>query len=154
MSSSVRVQIDGLKELQKQLKELADPKTAKKVLRRAATAAIRPMRKAVKADCPVDSGGLRKSIDSKVSLKGARVSAIVGSDTSVMEDGKKGEKSTSNVRAARILHLVLFGHITDEGQAVPGHNFLQKGFEDSQAQCLSIYADKLREGIENAVDGK
>jgi HK97 gp10 family phage protein len=150
---SLTVTLKGAKELEKQLKELAKKSTATKYLRRAATAAIRPMRKACKAECPVDTGALKKSIDSKVSVKNYGVSAIVGSDTAVMDDKKKEGKGTESVvRAARILHLVLFGHITESGTAVPGNNFLEKGYHDAIDQTLSTYSAKLKEGIEKAVD--
>ncbi len=149
---SLWFKLDGIEKLEKQLKALADPKTAKKIQRRAATAAIRPMRAACKEACPVDTGALKKSIDSKVSVKNRGVSAIVGADTAVMEDGKKGEKSESTVRAARVLHLVCFGFIDPSGKAVPGNNFLERGYHITIDRCQKIYADKLREGLEKAAD--
>jgi hypothetical protein len=149
---SFKFQIEGIKELEAQLKELASEKTAKKILRTAATKAIRPMRRAAKEECPVDSGGLKKSIDSQVSQKGMRVNAIVGSDTAVMEDGKKGEKSASTVRAARILHLVINGHISDTGQAIPANDFLSRAAGSTQAECLGVYSDTVKQGIEDATD--
>jgi HK97 gp10 family phage protein len=152
MAFKIKVKIDGVKELTRQLKELAKSSTAKKYQRRALTSAIRPMRKAVRSECPVDDGALKKSMDSKVSVKNYGASAIVGSDTAVMDDKKKeGKGSESVVRASRVLHLVLFGHIAENGKAVMGNNFLEKGFNSSIAQCKEIYIDKLKEGIEKAV---
>ncbi|MCG3181197.1 MAG: hypothetical protein BIFFINMI_03572 [Phycisphaerae bacterium] len=147
-----KFKIDGLKELEAQLKDLASEKTAKKILRSAATKAIRPMRKEAKAQCPKDTGALKKSIDSKVNQRGMRVSAIVGSDTSVLEDGTKATAKDQGPRAARHLHLVINGHITPEGKAVPANDFLTRAAQATQGQCLTIYEDSVRDGIERAVD--
>jgi HK97 gp10 family phage protein len=150
MGFKIRVKVQGFKELEKQLKELG--KAAKKVQRTAATKAIRPMRQAVKAECPKDSGALKKSIDSKVSTKGDKVSAIVGSNTAILEDGTKASEKDEGPRAARHLHLVISGHITEDGTAVPANNFLERGAEASRAECLDIYAEELKRGIEKVVD--
>lgn len=157
----LRLKIDGIRELERQLKELAGQKVATKILRSAATAAIRPMRKAAKDEVPVVTGASKKAIDSSIRNRGLHVSARVGEDPSIVINTETGEKrklifqekvSSGEERPARYLHLILFGHITEAGQAVPGNDFLTRAFDDSQAQCLSIYESKAKEGIEKAVD--
>jgi hypothetical protein len=144
------MKIDGIDRLKKELRTLADPRTAKKILRRASTAAIRPMLQAVKAACPVNSGDLRKGLASKVSVKSRGASAIVGIDTARIEGGAKATEPNQGPRVARHLHLVLFGHITPEGKAVAGNNFMERGYNASHAQSLTVFESKLKEGIENA----
>jgi HK97 gp10 family phage protein len=151
---SVRMKIEGVEELLRKLATLASEKTATKLQRQAATAAIRPMRSAAKSECPVDEGGLKKSIDSKVSNRGLKVTAIVGSNTAVMEDGRKSTGKDEGPRAARHLHLVINGHITPEGEAIPGNNFLGRAYDATAAQAEKIYSDKLAEGYDAAAGAK
>ncbi len=84
-----RIVITGHKELIRKLKAIGSTRVASRVLRKAANAATNPLLKAVKAETPVDSGALKKSMAKKVGAKNFRVFGIVGSDVSkVGEDGK------------------------------------------------------------------
>ena len=157
----VHVKIHGIDTLMHQLDALASAKTARKIQRRAGTAAIRPMTQAAVDLCPVGlkiegddhPGALRASIDSQITTRRGHVSAIVGCNTAVLMTGKKAQYKDEGPRAARHLHLVLFGHVDSKsGVAVPGNNFLQAAFEETQAHALETYADKVREGLELAVD--
>jgi len=151
--AGLKLKIDGVDKLIKELQKLGSEATAKKIARRAATAAIRPMRSAARALVPSDTGSLKKSIASKVSVKGYGISAIVGSDTSVLKTGEKASEPDEGPRAARTLALTLFGHVSPGGKVIPGNNFLAEAYEQSASEAQQIFADKLEEGIWKEIGG-
>jgi HK97 gp10 family phage protein len=137
--SRPRLSLTGNKALEKQLKTLGE-RVAKKHLRRAATAAVAPMRKAVKSKVPVDTGALKRSIASKVTQRGLYVNGMVGSD--VAQQDESGEP------AARHLHLTEFGFQHANGSTVAGSAPLRAGHAASVGQAQATYEAKLKDGIE------
>ena len=96
----------------------------------------------VKAEVPVDTGTLKKSIDQKVYGRGDKVTGIVGSNMAMM--GADGEP------AARHLHLVEFGFMHEGGQVVAGQAPLRRGREAAASEIASTYERKMAEGAEKA----
>lgn len=93
-------QIDGLKELNNVLK-LLDDKMQKSISRRAVTAGAKVIRAAARASAPVDTGALKKSIqslrDKRESRKGLEVRAV-----SVFRVKGKFEDNPKNRRSGKV----------------------------------------------------
>ena len=136
------IKVSGDKKLIKKLKELGNPKLAKRILKKAINAAARQVVKAARQNIESDTGALKKSITSKVVGKSFRYTAIIGADTAVVsEDGGK----PSNYD-----HLVEYGFQHPNGTTVPGRSFLRKGFESAAPAAQKMLEDKIAKEIEKA----
>ncbi len=71
------VEVTGLKELDRKLKQL-EPKLAKKALRKAVSAAAEPIRKEARRLAPRRTGFLRRNIIKSVKRRGSIVLAKIG----------------------------------------------------------------------------
>ena len=110
----------GDKKLIAKLEKLArkfQRRIEKKVLRAGAT----PIKKAIKKEVPVDEGHLKKSIDFKLTGKGA---AIIGPRGDYYEDGES---------PANYSHLVEYGYTTEDGKTVPGKHPIERGYKAAEA---------------------
>lgn len=136
------INIKGDKKLIKKLKELGNPKLAKRILKKAINAAARQVVKAARQNVDSDTGALKKAITAKVVGKNFNYTAIVGADTAaVSEDG--GEPANYD-------HLVEYGFQHESGVNVPARSFLRKGFEAAAPQAQKMLEDKIAKEIEKA----
>jgi HK97 gp10 family phage protein len=134
------IKITGLDTLLRKLEALASQSKQKTILRKAARAGIAPVVKAEKAECPVDEGNLKRSLDRKIGGKGFKISAIAGADINyVGDDGK---------RPGKYDHLVVRGHVAEDGTVVPPNDFISRAGEQSRGQAEAKYTEKLMTEIE------
>jgi HK97 gp10 family phage protein len=134
------LKITGMDRLLKKLADLSSESKQKVVLRKCARAGIAPVVKAEKANCPVDKGDLKKSIDRKIGGQGFRISALAGADIDYV--GGDGQ------RPGKYDHLVIRGHVTENGTVVQPNDFITRAANQSLPQAEARYTEKLKEEIE------
>jgi len=139
------ITIKGLNELLKKLENCGSEKKHKPILRKAARAGIAPVVKAEKAECPVDEGALKRSMDRKVTGHGYKISAIAGADINYVEGDE---------RPGRYDHLVIHGHATEDGGVVPPNDFISRAAEQSLGKAQDKYVEKLKSEIEKLATDK
>ena len=137
---SQAVKITGMDRLLKKLGALASESKQKVILRKAARAGIAPVVKAEKAECPVDKGNLKHAIDRKITGKGFKMSAIAGADINFV--GDDGE------RPGKYDHLVVKGHVAEDGTVVPPNDFITRAANQSLGTAHDRYGAKLKDEIE------
>jgi hypothetical protein len=152
--ASAGVTITGGKALQRMLRELPG-RVANKVNRRAVNVATTPILQAVKDECPVDEGDLRKSQIKKVTSRGTQANGIVGADANYTAQG--GKRLTKEERAsatgelkvpAKYDHLVAYGHVTPGGATTTPNPYIQRGWDESIGPAQAKYETELGRGVE------
>ena len=145
------VRIEGLRELEKALAEL--PKaTGKNVLRRTLRKAAEPMVAAAQSKAPVDSGGLRDSIQiaTRLSRRQARL------HRKMFKDDRASVEIFAGVSALPHAHLLEFGtgpryHKSGKyvGQVAP-HPFMRPAWDAHKRPMLDAISKELGEEIMKA----
>ena len=154
----MKTTIKGEKELIAKLKKLGSKTAAKRVLRRAASAAITPLRRSVKSKVPVDTGHLKKAIKSKVSMRGFGVWAGVGVDADYAVRASDGTKLTRDEQKARlgqrkskrekIIKPANYDHLVEFGtEDAPARPFLRPGYDAAKGQMRKTYQEKVADGL-------
>lgn len=137
MPEALSVKIEGLSELQREMRELG-PKLARRGLRAATNAAAQVIKKEAKALVPVDTGRLkRKAIYVKRSRRGSsatRESYLVGV--------RVGRKEQAKDRDAYYWFLVEFGTVK-----MAARPFMRPAFENKKFEALEKFRDKLKEKL-------
>ena len=128
-----KLKIEGEARLLKKLAALGSKTAAKRVLRRAASAAATPLKEAVKSRAPTETEALKKAIGKEVRSKGFNVDARVGARADYEHAGR---------RPAKYDHLVEFG--TEDAPAQP---FLRPGYDATEDQMRRVYREKVAEGL-------
>ena len=143
MAQAIRIEVEGLEELRKKMREVG-PKLAKKGLRAATNAAAQTIKKEAKALAPIDSGKLaKKAIYVKRSRRGSsasRESYIVGV--------RVGRKESEKNRDAYYWFMVEFGTMKMAAQP-----FLRPAFENKKHEAIEKFKSKLREKLNQLVPG-
>jgi HK97 gp10 family phage protein len=135
-----KIKIEGLDKLLKKLADLSSESKQKVILRKSARAGIAPVAKAERAECPEDKGNLERALDKKIGGKGFRISAIAGADINyVGDDGAK---------PGHYDHLVIRGHVAEDGTVIPPNDFISRAYEQSKAEAEARYTAKLKDEIE------
>ena len=133
------IKVKGLNQLLRKLEELGSKRQCATTLRKAARAGIGPIVKAEKANCPVDKGALKRSLDRKITGHDYRISAIAGADINYTEGDE---------RPGRYDHLVIRGHATEDGGMVQPNDFISRAAEQAGADSQAKYVEKLQSEIE------
>ncbi len=115
------VEVKGLKELDRQLKQL-EPKLAKKVMRKAVSAGAEPIRKEARRLAPRRTGFLAKNIIKSVKRRGSTVIAKIGT-----------------TKAAFYGIFVEFGTKT----GTPMKPFLRPAFDTQARRAIGVISDKI-----------
>ena len=147
---SVTFKLQGLSELQNQLKELRDVQLAAKVLARAARRAFKPVLEAAKALVPRDSGDLAESLTITVKRpKGGDAVVVVGIKVGTGKANQArvaaaafGEAQSRRVPPALRWHFIELG--TSELAAQP---FLRPALEANAPAVLEALKAELAQGI-------
>jgi hypothetical protein len=134
------IKVTGMDTLLRKLAALASESKQKVILRKCARAGIAPVVKAEKANCPVDKGDLKRALDRKVTGHGFKISAIAGADIDYVGD--------DGARPGKYDHLVIRGHVTEDGGVVPPNDFITRAADQSLAAAEQKYGDKLKTEIE------
>lgn len=156
------IKITGDKELMRALDQL-EASVRKKALRRAVTAAVRPIRTAAKQRTPKRYGWLRKAMDSKIkSYKSGTVAGIIGARSDMEATITDRFGKTARIRPVKYLHLVEFGtsaHEIKMGRATMqhpgsrGYAMLRSAFDAHAPTAMQIIETKIREAIDAARPG-
>lgn len=140
-----RIEIKGMDDLLRKLKNLGSTTVAKKVQRKAIRAGTNPLLVDAKANVPVDKGDLKRSLTKKIIVNNYRCQGIVGADSDyVGEDGSK---------PAHYDHLVEYGHADPDGTVTPPHPFMRTTADEAMGEAQEKYAEKLAEEIEKEARG-
>lgn len=130
MSNSFEFSLNGLPEVKKKLLAL-DKKLAKTLLKKAMRAALKPMKAAVKASVPVESGDLQKAVKIRANKKSRTsfgVSVGIGDRDFV---GKQYYAA-----------MVEFGTSKQ-----PPQGNLRKAFDATKDQSIQIAINTLKSGL-------
>jgi HK97 gp10 family phage protein len=141
MADSVKLRMEGDLELTVLLAELPR-RVASKGNRAAATAGAKPVRSAVKAGAPRESGLLKKAIGSKIkTYKGGTATtavAVIGARRDIQGTYKGRRRVPANY-----IHLVNKGT-----KHSPANDFVGRGYSASKDQAVKVMADRFKEVVE------
>ena len=130
------VDVSGIMELNKKLRELAGDKIARKVLRSAIRKAAKPMVAAAKAFAPVDSGLLEESIKLKA-IRRTRTGFGVRISTSNSDFDSQGE--------------TFYGAMQEWGTVNMAPNpYLRPAFDTTKDQSVQIVTADMQAAIAEA----
>ncbi|PZR07075.1 MAG: hypothetical protein DI536_28890 [Archangium gephyra] len=142
------MKIQGLKQLDKQLKHLAED-TRPKVLKAAVRAAFKPVVTAAMAKVPVDTGELRAGITVATGQKDKTVAAgiVIANNTTAMKQARVaaaafGEEQLRGAPARR-WHLTELGTKTQAAQP-----FLRPALDEN----ASTVSERLKEELQKRID--
>lgn len=139
---SMNVKVEGIKDLVKKLESMKKSK-ASKILRKACTKGAQPVAKSAKAQAPVETGLLKKSIGHKVKSypSGVVVGIVgprVGHGTEVVVNGKPEYRDP-----------VYYSHLVELGsEQAPPHPFLRPAWDQNRGNVENIMRTQIGEGIE------
>lgn len=143
MADAIKVEIQGLKELEKKLLEMS-PKLARNGLRAAVSAGARVVAAEAKKNVPVDSGTLKRAIYTK------QIREESGNTQQTFYVGARfGKREQSKNRDAYYFPFVEFG--TAKMAARP---FMRPAFESTKDQAAEAIKDKLAQRIEQLAGEK
>jgi HK97 gp10 family phage protein len=134
------IEITGLQETIRNLGELED-KLAKQALRKALQAGVNVMGNAVMARTPVDTGLLKES---------------VGTAVTVRSDGRSGIASVGFGRQGYVARMIEFGHRIvghkpkkkDTGKHVPARPFIRPAFDASAEKAVDAFTAVIAAEVE------
>ncbi|WP_165068264.1 HK97-gp10 family putative phage morphogenesis protein [Paludisphaera rhizosphaerae] len=89
MAKSKATIVTGIEEIDRRLRQL-EPAIGKKVVRQAIRQALKPVLAAAKANAPVESGALKRSIKLRAVKPKVRRKGVVGLDVRVDKDSAEG----------------------------------------------------------------
>jgi HK97 gp10 family phage protein len=155
------LQLQGDRQLRNLLKDLPK-KVARKGLKKAAEAGIKPVARSAKAKAPVDTGILRKSIGKKtksyrnaaVSMTGARTDMTGFVKRALARGDARTAKNATRKVPSNYIHLVQYGtkphrvgnRIHHGARANP---FLKRAFNEQRGAAETAVASTLKEFIES-----
>jgi HK97 gp10 family phage protein len=134
-----KIILTGVKDIDRKLKKLADPKTTNRIVRDAMRKAMTPMKAQAKLNCPKDTGAMSRSYKFKATTnkKGAKlVIRIDGKSVQKLNPKAKG-KSAYIYPAA-----VEFG-TDDRLPAAP----MRKAFDEGKNKARDVCLETIRAGI-------
>lgn len=147
----VVVPVTGFWLLNRKLRRLAG-KDGKKIIRRAAREAVKPVQAAAKQNAPDDTGALRKSIRVR-SLKGSRHRVGARVTTSAYDNVFKGRTFY-----AAFIEFGWFpgkrsrkGNSKKRGRPVMGELFMKNAARDKRRVARSVFKREIKKGIRNLV---
>jgi hypothetical protein len=165
----ISLHFDGTKALLAELDKL-DARVRKRGIRRAVTAAARPVRAAYQGNVPVLFGWLRYAIDLKVKTYRETAVAVVGARSDVSAQVPSGFGGTRTERPSKYAAIIELGakpHLIPAGRhfgtgleagskiqhpGIYGRNPLRKALESTRDEVERILIDKLTETVERARD--
>jgi len=131
------IRLRGAKQLLEALKTL-DDKLAKKVYREAMRAAAKPILETAKANAPVVTGALRKSLKIRAikRTRKGRVGVVISTDKGFF----KGE--------------TFYGSFIEFGtKNMPAHPFIRPAFDSHKVSSIKIIGNEIWSGLRAATSG-
>lgn len=148
----VDVKFDA-KQLIDNLKKLSN-REIKNATRKAINAATNPTLKASRANVPVESGALKKSIIKKVkTYPSGVVVGIIGPDSSYTQDYTR----TTTINGKKIIEIekrrpVKYAHLVEFGTSHSvGLRPFTAAYESTKDQALTILGEKFNESVEGLI---
>jgi len=143
MADGVKMEVHGLKELERKLLEMS-PKLAKNALRAAVAAGARVVAAEARKNVPVDSGTLRRSIYTK------QIREESGDTQQTFYVGaRQGKKEQAKKRDGWYFPFVEFG--TEKMAARP---FMRPAFESTKDAAVQAIKTRLAERIDKLAGEK
>lgn len=140
------IHMTGGAELERRLKALPG-KIAKKLIRRALRSGAKIILAQAKANAPVDTGALKKSLKVRAAKRRGRGS--VGVTVSTAEGDFKGDQFYAS--------FIEYGHkrgkrpgkgATDAREEVPARPFMRPAFDEKKQEAVNVISSTLGAGIE------
>lgn len=136
----ITVELTGLKDIERQLEELA-PKLAKRALKKALQAGIEEIGNEVMARTPVDTGLLRESVGTAITMS---------------SDGQAGLAKVGFGKQDYIARFIEFGHRIvghkpnkkDTGKHVPAKPFIRNAFDTTKDKAVEVFTDVIKAELE------
>ena len=149
------IRIDGLKELEKTLRELTPMIQGKKgfsknILRNSARAMANKAKEHAKAHVPVDTGRLKEAITIKLmSVKYRDRATRAGDSREYYYLGYKTGMSRKDPKGAYYGTMVEVGAKTELGtEIMPPRPYLRPAVENNKSQLIKIFTDKFGNQLE------
>lgn len=144
MSMRTKVQVQGAKQVIKRLNKLKRG-VKNKILRKAITKSCQPVAKAAKANTPIETGLLKKSLGHKVKTYKDDVVGIVGP--------RRGMGKVVTVRGRKVYRdPVKYAHLVERGTVdSKPQPFLLPAWESNKQAISQILTNEIRQGIESEV---
>lgn len=139
--------IEGLEELEKKLVELG--KQSKKLMRKALRKAAKPTLSEAKALVPVKTGAVQRSLKIRSGKSGkGRVSIIIGT-------AKKWFTGTFFYGAFQeFTHYIGSRKLGNKRHVYQGKHFLERAWDSTKGEALSIAETELKRLVEDAAEQK
>lgn len=135
------IRIEGLRELQEQLKEVGDALTQRKVLRAAARKAFKPVLDEAISRAPIDTGALKESMRlASVNPKKGDAVVVVG-----LEFRKSKDKKDAGWR----WHFPEFGTVKQDAKP-----YIRPAFDNNVEAVTRDLKEQLKKGIAKALKKK
>ncbi len=147
MARSKDIKVEGLKELEKALRELGkefgNPKYAVQAMRPAVKAAMKPVEEKIEENTPVDSGGLKESVTTKIgkATRKLKKSEHVNEDAIIV--GRSGWFWSSEQSLYNQALAVEFGN-----ERVSAQSPLRNAFDEENTAMLQRFKNSLGPAIE------
>ncbi len=142
----MRITTSGFPQTMAKLNELTS-RVQKRLVERAARAALKPMVASAKKRVPKDTGNLRKSIGVKKAKRVGKgeVVLLVGA-----RQGFKWARSGRNIEndPVRYANPVEFGHVLPGGKFIPPVAFLRGAYETGKVKCVADFAEELKKRVD------
>lgn len=143
MADALKVEIQGLQELEKKLLQMA-PKLARNGLRAAVAAGARVVAAEARKNAPVDTGTLRRAVYSKQIREESNMT-----QQTFYVGARFGKREQAKNRDAYYFPFVEFG--TAKMAAKP---FMRPAFEATKEQAAEAIKDKLAQRVEQLAGEK
>ncbi|MBL8576134.1 MAG: HK97 gp10 family phage protein [Mesorhizobium sp.] len=154
MSGVIKVDIEGLQELQRALQQFTKA-TARRVLERALLKAAKPIEHDAENNAPVATGELKRSIESKVLKRSpgkqafARTMSAGGSRAEAAAAARAANARNAESAAVRISAIVPHAHLVEFGTVkMPAKPFLAPAMRAGRTGAISTIKVELKREIE------
>jgi HK97 gp10 family phage protein len=136
MGNMVDIEIKGLDEIEKRLKQLPQ-KVAKKVVRKAVREGAKPILKAAQSKVPVKTGALKKSLKVRA-MKAKLAKGGAGVHVGVSDQWFKGD--------------LFYGGMVEFGtKNMPAKPFIRPAYDEKKNEAVKVTVKHLLKGIDDIV---
>lgn len=148
----VKFKIEGMKELEKSLKELG--KVPQKCVTPAARKGMKISLKSARANAPIEDGHLKKGmklVGEKSKIKGKKVYRVVfdrAKNDIFQKKNSKGEITGYYPISQE------YGFFTRNGRYIPGFHFVEKSLTENAGSIEKKIVDEMGKNIDKALGGK
>jgi HK97 gp10 family phage protein len=156
-----RIKVTGIDAVRKAFKEL-EPKLARRVIQQAERKALAPIKAAIIAGAPENTGDLKRSVRIRIAKgprKSGRRTIAMGILVGGASKGKKGKKTGKApwwaflmewgwIVGKRIRHAGKVVGRLGSGRKIPGKHFTKRAMRAHESQAQQIMKSEILAGIE------